>query len=163
MGKPLRLENPDHDRDGADVQRRLAYASRYRLLSEALESAARRLSAGAFSLGTLGQDRRRVFGVRFADEETRAARQVERVGATGVVGCDLGRDSRRGEHRLGKLCIASRGIGADLDHRRYSAGTASGFPALCTAATSTSVVGVRVSTSISRRRANPSPAREIAR
>jgi hypothetical protein len=67
-----------------------------------------------------GQNRRRVLGVRFVDEETRAAREVERVGA-------------------------------DLDHRRYSAGTASGFPALSTAATSTSVVGVRVSTSISRK------------
>jgi hypothetical protein len=37
---------------------------------------------------TLGQDRRGVFSVRFVDEETRGAREVERVSAAGVVGCD---------------------------------------------------------------------------
>jgi hypothetical protein len=67
-------------------------------------------------VGTLGQERRCVFGVPFVDEETRATRKVERVGAAGVVGYDHGRDSRRGERRLGELCVASRGVGADLDH-----------------------------------------------
>ncbi|MGH2700505.1 MAG: hypothetical protein ACRDJ2_01895 [Actinomycetota bacterium] len=44
---------------------------------------------------TLGQERG-VFGVRFVDEETRGAREVERVGAAGVVGRDqdLGREHR---------------------------------------------------------------------
>jgi hypothetical protein len=41
-------------------------------------------------VGPFGQDGGRVFGVRFVDEETRAAREVERVGTAGVVGYDLG-------------------------------------------------------------------------
>ena len=53
----------------------------------------------------VGQDRRRVLGVRLVDEETRAAREVERVGTAGVVGCDHGRDSRSGERRLGELRV----------------------------------------------------------
>jgi hypothetical protein len=65
---------------------------------------------------TLGQDLLGVFGARFVDEETRAAREVDRVGTTGVVGCNHGRDSRRGESRLREFCVASRGVGTDLDH-----------------------------------------------
>jgi hypothetical protein len=64
----------------------------------------------------LGQDRRGVFSVPFVDEETRGAREVERVSAAGVVGGDQGLDTRRGESRLRELCVASRGVSADLDH-----------------------------------------------
>ncbi|HEY7561055.1 MAG TPA: hypothetical protein VH650_02665 [Gaiellaceae bacterium] len=67
---------------------------------------------------TLGQDRRGGFGVRLVDEEPRGARKVERVSAAGVVGCDQGLDSRCGKSRLGKLCVASRWVSADLDHFR---------------------------------------------
>jgi hypothetical protein len=67
-------------------------------------------------VGTLGQDLRSVLGICFVDEETRAAREVEGIGAAGVVGRDHGGDSRRGESRLRELCVASRGVDADLDH-----------------------------------------------
>src|SRR6187455_1104810 len=65
-----------------------------------------------------GQDSCGVFSVRVVDEETRAAREVEWVGAAGVVGVDDGRNSCRREHRLGELCVASCGVRADLDHWR---------------------------------------------
>ena len=67
-------------------------------------------------MGTLGQDLRGVFSIRFVDEETCGAREVERVSPAGVVGRDHGWDTRRGEGRLRELCVASRGVGADLDH-----------------------------------------------
>jgi hypothetical protein len=40
--------------------------------------------------------------VRFVDEETRAAREVERIRTAGVVGDKPRRDSRRYERRLGR-------------------------------------------------------------
>jgi hypothetical protein len=46
---------------------------------------------------------RRVLGVRFVDEKAGGAGEIERVGAAGVVGRNHGRDSRRGESRLGEL------------------------------------------------------------
>jgi hypothetical protein len=39
-------------------------------------------------VGSVRQDCRGVFGVRFVDEQMSAARQVERVGAAGVIGCE---------------------------------------------------------------------------
>lgn len=41
------------------------------------------------------ENRRRQFHVGFVDEETRAAREVERIGAAGVVGEKPRLDSRR--------------------------------------------------------------------
>jgi hypothetical protein len=67
-------------------------------------------------MGTLRRDLRGVFGIRFVDEETRGASEVERVSAAGVVGCDQGRDSLRGESRVRELCVRSHGVGADLDY-----------------------------------------------
>jgi hypothetical protein len=67
-------------------------------------------------MGTAGENGRCVFCVGFVDEQACGAGEDERVGASGVVGCDHGRDSRRFEHRLSKLCVASRGVSADLDH-----------------------------------------------
>ena len=72
------------------------------------------LSVGVRSVG---KDCSRGFGVRFVDEKTSAAREVERVGTSGVVGSKPRLDSRRYERCLGELRVASCGVGTDLDHR----------------------------------------------
>jgi hypothetical protein len=53
----------------------------------------------------VAEDRRRVFGILPLDEQARAAREVERVGAAGVVGFDDGRDPRRRERSLREPCV----------------------------------------------------------
>ena len=67
---------------------------------------------------TLEQNRGRVFGVRLVDEEACTAREVEWVSAARIVGCDQGLNSRRHEHRLRELCVASRGECRNLNHRK---------------------------------------------
>jgi hypothetical protein len=60
---------------------------------------------------------RRQLNVCFVDEETRAAREVERVGLARVVGSKPRRDSRRYERRLGELRVASCGMSSHLVDR----------------------------------------------
>src|SRR5262245_31811859 len=69
----------------------------------------RRPSASSLLLSvwvrSVSEDRRRTLGVRFVDEETHAARDVQRVDASGVVGSKPRRDSRGYERRLGELRV----------------------------------------------------------
>jgi hypothetical protein len=69
-----------------------------------------------FTWRVIPENHCRVIGIRIGDQDTRAAREVDGVGASGLVGSDHAGDPRRRQQRPGELCVRARVEPANLDH-----------------------------------------------
>ena len=80
----------------------------------------RRMSAESFVLlfawRVMSEDHRRVMGVRIGDQDPRAARAVDGVGASGPVGSEHAGDPCRRQQRPSELCVRPCVEPANLDH-----------------------------------------------
>jgi hypothetical protein len=69
-----------------------------------------------FTWRVIPENHRRVMGVRISDQDTRAARAVDWVGASGLVGSEHAGDPCCRQQRPGELCVRPRVEPANLDH-----------------------------------------------